>query len=195
MDNRKNNFLNIRSILLFLIISFLLFPFDMINISFKKFLINDILIIDIKMVIVGIMVMIFSIINFIYIRKNSMINYLKSIERFYNKLLIASLLIILSSNGFFHPVIPIVIILIDIINGNINIVQDNNIALNNFEKINSMFLIIGIILKLFGNFPFEFINISIDDFFIILGTILSFILEFEYNEEYKKHISNKEIKK
>ena len=55
-------------------------------------------------------------------------------------------------------------------------------------KFKTAFLMIGLILKLFSDFPFAFINIAVDDFFLIAGTILSLISGFEYYEAYKKYL-------
>ena len=50
---------------------------------------------------------------------------------------------------------------------------------------------IGITLKLFGNFPLGLINIAADDFFIIAGTILSLSSGIEYYLAYKKYLFKK----
>ena len=55
-------------------------------------------------------------------------------------------------------------------------------------KFKTAFLMIGLILKLFSDFPFAFINVAVDDFFLIAGTILSLISGFEYYEAYKKYL-------
>ena len=54
-------------------------------------------------------------------------------------------------------------------------------------KFKTAFLMIGISLKLLGNFPFGFLNIAFDDFCLITATLLSLISGFEYFNLYKKY--------
>ena len=54
-------------------------------------------------------------------------------------------------------------------------------------KFKTAFLMIGITLKLIGNFPMGLINISLDDFFLITATVLSVISGIEYYNMYKKY--------
>ena len=54
-----------RMILAFVIVTFILFPFDMINLSFPKYLIDDIVIIDVKLVICAVLFVIASITDYL----------------------------------------------------------------------------------------------------------------------------------
>ncbi len=197
MKNKKlpNRLTNIRLIISLIIIIILLFPFSMLNINFKKFLINDILIIDTKMIIVGVLFIISSITDFLdgYLARkyNNVSDYGKLMDPIADKISVDSVLIILSSYGYIHPIVPVVVIMRDMI---INILRmfASNVgsieAAKTSGKFKTAFLMIGIVLKLFGNFPFGLINIAADDFFIIAGTILSFISGIEYYFAYKKYL-------
>ena len=63
--NLPNRLTNARLIMSIIIIIILLFPFDMINVSFKKFLVNDTLMMDTKMIIVGVLFILSSITDFL----------------------------------------------------------------------------------------------------------------------------------
>ena len=67
MKNKKlpNRLTNFRLILSLIIIILLLFPFNMININFKKYLIDNTVIVDTKMIIIGVLFIISSITDFL----------------------------------------------------------------------------------------------------------------------------------
>ena len=49
---------------------------------------------------------------------------------------------------------------------------------------------IGIFLKLIGNYPMGMFNIALDDFFLITATVLALISGFEYFKMYKKYFND-----
>lgn len=195
-DKNFPNKLTILRIIMSLIILFiLLFPWNMVNVNFKRFLIDNTLIIDSKMIIVGILFVIASFTDFLdgYLaRKYKLVSdFGKVMDAIADKLLVNGLLIILCADGYLHPVIPVVIILRDTIVNTLKMVAGNNgdvVAAIKTGKFKTAFLMIGLTLKLFGNLPFGLINISVDDFFIITATILSLISGFEYYNTYKKYL-------
>ena len=63
--NLPNRLTNSRLVMSIIIIIILVFPFDMINVSFKKFLVNDTLIMDTRMIIVGVLFILSSITDFL----------------------------------------------------------------------------------------------------------------------------------
>ncbi len=193
--NLPNILTNTRLILSLIIIIILLFPFNMINVSFKKFLINDTLIIDSKMVIVGILFVISCITDFLdgYLARkgNNVSDYGKLMDPIADKISVNSILIILTSYGYIHPIVPIIVITRDTVINTLRMIAANNGSVEAAKitgKFKTLFLMVGIILKLFGNLPFGLINIAVDDFFIIAGTILSLISGIEYYLSYKKYL-------
>ncbi|MBP3635757.1 MAG: CDP-diacylglycerol--glycerol-3-phosphate 3-phosphatidyltransferase [Bacilli bacterium] len=197
MKNKEfpNKLTNIRLIISFIIIVLLLFPFNMVNINFKKFLVNDTLIIDSKMVVVGILFIISCITDFLdgYLARkyNNVSDYGKLMDPIADKMSINSILIILSSYGYIHPMVPVIIIIRDTVINTLRMFAANSGSVEqakNTGKFKTTFLMIGITLKLFGNLPFGLINVAVDDFFIIAGTILSLISGFEYYMAYKKYL-------
>lgn len=197
MKDKKlpNRLTNLRLIISIIIVIFLLFPFSMVNINFKKYLVNDTVIIDLKMIIAGVLFIIASITDFFdgYLARkhNNTSEYGILMDPISDKILVDSALIILSSYGYIHPIITIIVVLRDIIVNSFRIVAAKSNVLepsNLAGKAKTFFLMIGIILKMFGNVPFEFIKIKGDDFFLITGTILALISAYQYIMLYKKYI-------
>lgn len=197
MKDKKlpNRLTNLRLVFSVIIIFLLLFPFNMININFSKYLINNTAIIDLKLIIVGILFIISSITDYFdghLARKyNNITDYGKLMDPIADKILVNSVLIILSSYGYIHPVVPVIVIIRDIIINSLRMVAANSGVAEPAGltgKVKTAFLMIGIVLKLFGNMPFELINIAVDDFFIISGTILCIISGYEYIRTYRKYL-------
>lgn len=198
--NLPNRLTNLRLIISAIIIIILLFPFSMINVSFPKLLVNNTLLIDSKMLVVGSLFVIASITDFLdgYLSRkyNNVSDYGKLMDPIADKISINSILIILSANGYISSVIPVVCIMRDTIVNTLRMLAVSNgevVAAESIGKFKTVFLMIGIILKLFGNLPFGLLNIAMDDFFLITGTILSLISGIEYFITYKKYLTKKDI--
>ena len=193
------NYLTIsRIIVSIIVIIFLLFPFDMINVSFPKYLINGTVIIDLKLVIAAVLFVLASITDFFdgYLaRKHNCVTDLgKVTDAIADKMLVNGLLIILSGQGYISPAIPVIIILRDTAVNTIKMIAGNNgdvVAAIKTGKFKTAFLMIGITLKLIGNFPAGLWNIALDDFFLITATLLSLVSGFEYYIIYKKYFIKK----
>lgn len=193
------NYLTISRIIISLIvIIFLLFPFDMVNIGFPKYLINGTLIIDVKLIIAAVLFVIASVTDFFdgYLaRKYDCVTDIgKVTDAIADKILVNALLIILSGQGYISPVIPVVIILRDTVVNTIKMVAGNNgdvVAAIKTGKFKTAFLMIGITLKLIGNFPAGLWNIALDDFFLVTATVLSLVSGYEYFVIYKKYFKKK----
>ena len=192
------NKLTISRIIMTLIIIFiLLFPFYMINVSFPKFYVDDI-IVDSKYFVAGILFIIASITDFIdgYIaRKYDLItNTGKMLDAIADKILVNSTLIILATNGFINPIIPVVIVLRDTFVDAIKMEAASKgkvVAAIKSGKLKTATLMVGIVLMLFYNLPFELINIRLADFLLYFATILSVVSMIEYYVLNKKYIFSK----
>ncbi len=192
------NKLTISRIIMTLIIIFiLLFPFYMINVSFPKFYVDDI-IVDSKYFVAGILFIIASITDFIdgYIaRKYDLItNTGKMLDAIADKILVNSTLIILATNGFINPIIPVVIVLRDTFVDAIKMEAASKgkvVAAIKSGKLKTATLMVGIVLMLFYNLPFELINIRVADFLLYFATILSVVSMIEYYVLNKKYIFSK----
>lgn len=193
--NFPNKLTLLRIVISVITLVIMLFPWNMVNISFKRFLVNNTIIIDTKMIIVGVLFVIASITDFLdgYLARkyNLVSDFGKVMDAIADKILINGLLIILASDGYLHPVIPVVIILRDTIVNTLKMIAGNNesaVGAIKTGKFKTAFLMIGLTLKLFGNLPFGLINIAADDFFIITATLLSVVSGVEYYNMFKKYL-------
>lgn len=189
-----NNLTKLRIVLSIIIIVLMLFPFDMINVSIPKYLINGNIIIDLKLVICAVLFVVASITDFLdghIARKYNLVsNYGKVMDAIADKILVNGLLIILTGQGYISPVIPVIIILRDTITNTFKMIAGNNgdvVGAIKTGKFKTAFLMIGITLKLIGNFPMGLFNIALDDFCLITATILAIISGVEYYNLYKKY--------
>jgi len=190
------NYLTIsRIIISVIVIIFLLFPFDMINVSFPKYLVNGTVIIDLKMTIAAVLFVIASLTDFLdgYLARkyDCVTDFGKVTDAIADKILVNSLLIILCGQGYISPAIPVVIILRDTVVNTLKMIageHGNVVAAIKTGKFKTAFLMIGVTLKLIGNYPAGLWNVAIDDFFLITATVLSLVSAFEYINLYKKYI-------
>ena len=193
------NYLTIsRIIISMVVIVFMLFPFDMVNFSFPKYLINGTVILDVKLLIAALLFIIASVTDFFdgYLARkhNCVTNFGKVTDAIADKILVNGILIILSGQGYISPIIPVVIILRDTVVNSLKMIAGEHgevVAAIKTGKFKTAFLMIGIVLKLLGNYPCGLFNIALDDFFLITATILSLVSAFEYYTIYKKYFIDK----
>ena len=193
--NFPNKLTMMRIILSVVVLFILLFPWEMVNVSFKRYLINGTVILDIKYVIAGVLFVIASVTDFFdgYLARkyNLVSDFGKVMDAIADKILVNGLLIVLCANGSIHPVIPVVIILRDTIVNTIKMVAGNNgdvVGAIKTGKFKTACLMIGLTLKLFGNFPMGLINIALDDYFLITSTVLSVVSGVQYYMMYRKYL-------
>lgn len=195
--NLPNKLTIFRIIVTVVIIFIMLFPFYNINIQFPEFIVNgskNEIVVNSKYIIAGILFIIASVTDFFdgYIaRKYNMItDEGKMLDAIADKILVNSILIILSSTGFIHPIIPVIIIIRDSVVNSIKMLAGNKgkvVAAINTGKWKTACLMIGIVLTLFYNLPFEMWNINVSDALLIIATILSIISGIQY------YLLNKDI--
>lgn len=196
--NLPNKLTITRIVMTIFIIFILLFPFYMININFPKFYVGELLV-DSKYFVAGVLFLIASVTDFIdgYIaRKYDLITNLgKMLDAIADKILVNSILIILATNGFINPIIPVVIVLRDTFVDAIKMEAASKgkvVAAIKTGKLKTASLMAGIVLMLFYNLPFELIGIRLADFLLYFATILSIVSMIEYYVMNKKYIFNKE---
>lgn len=192
--NTPNKLTVARILLSVIIIALLLFPFDSIGLHFPMFYIGSIYV-NLKFLISGILFILASLTDFLdgYIaRKYGLItNTGKMLDAIADKILVNSVLIILASLRFINPIIPVVIVLRDIIVNSIKMEAASRgrvIAAIKSGKLKTAALMIGTVLVLFYNMPFEFINLRVADFLLYFATIMSIISMIEYYNMNKKLI-------
>lgn len=176
-----------RLVITFLVAIILLFPFYLVNIEFPKFIVNDILVVDLRYIIAGILFIIGSITDFLDGRlarkSNQVTDFGKFIDAIADKVLINTSLIILSAQGFISPAIPVILVARDTIVDSIRMLSASKgvvIASGKTGKMKTLFLMVGISLTFFYNLPFEMWNIDISNVILIISVVLSIYSAFEY---------------
>lgn len=193
--NLPNKLTMTRIIMTLLIILILLFPFSAMGIEVTQLFINESIKVDIRYPIAGILFIIASLTDFVdgYIARkyNLVTDFGKMMDAIADKILVNSVLIILCAQGFIHPVIPVLIIVRDTFVDSIKMVagsKGNVVAAIKTGKFKTASMMVGIVLTLFYNLPFELWNLHISDFFLIIACTLSVISGIQYFNMNKKYI-------
>ncbi len=185
--NLPNRLTISRIILSFIIIGLLLFPFDAAGIEVPRIFINEAIVVDIKYPIAGILFIIASLTDFAdgYIARkyNLITDFGKMSDAIADKVLVNSVLIILSSTGFIHPIIAVVVVVRDSIVNSIKMAAGSRgkvVAAIKSGKLKTACLMVGIVLTLFYNLPFELFNLRVADFLLVVAAVLSIISGVQY---------------
>lgn len=199
--NLPNKLTIARMVLAIIIIILLLggnYTVSLFGFEIPKLFVNEKLVVDFKYIIAGILFIIASITDFFdgYIaRKYNMVtDFGKLIDAIADKVLVNSILIILTAQGFIHPIIPVVIIIRDSIVNSIKMLAASKgkvVAAIKSGKIKTACLMIGIILTLFYNLPFELWGISVAKVLLLVATILSVVSGVQYYSLNKHLIKTK----
>lgn len=175
-----------RLILSLVIIFILLFPWSMINVTIPQVLASGVTV-DIRYPIAGVLFIIASLTDFLdgYLaRKNNQItNTGKMLDAIADKVLVDSVLIILACQGFVNAIVPVVIVLRDIVVDAIKMEAASKgkvVAAIKSGKIKTASLMVGTVLMLFYNLPFELVNVHVDIFLLYFATIMSIFSMYEY---------------
>lgn len=175
-----------RLILSLVIIFILLFPWSMINVTIPQVLVSGVTV-DTRYPIAGVLFIIASLTDFLdgYLaRKNNQItNTGKMLDAIADKVLVDSVLIILACQGFVNAIVPVVIVLRDIVVDAIKMEAASKgkvVAAIKSGKIKTASLMVGTVLMLFYNLPFELVNVHVDIFLLYFATIMSIFSMYEY---------------
>ena len=152
-----------------------------------KLFINETLTVDFKYIIAGVLFILASLTDFLdgYIARkyNLVTDFGKLVDAIADKILVNSVLIILSAQGFIHPIIPVVVIIRDSVVNSIKMLAASKgkvVAAIKSGKIKTACLMVGIVLTLFYNLPFELWNISVAKVLLFIATILSIVSGVQY---------------
>ncbi len=199
--NLPNKLTMLRIFMAFVIIVLLLFPFDAAGFEFPLIFVNEAMVINVKYLIAGVLFILASLTDFLdgYIaRKYNMItDFGKLIDAIADKVLVNSVLIILSATGFVHPIITVVIIVRDSIVNSIKMLAASKgevVAAIKSGKWKTACLMVGITLTLFYNLPFELWNLKVSDFLLVIAAVLSVLSGIQYYYMNKHLISSKNEK-
>lgn len=187
------NKISLSRIFMTVIIIFLcLFPFYSININIPQYNVGGV-IVDLRYIISGVIFIIASVSDFIdgkIARKNNLITDTgKILDAIADKVLVNSVLIIFTYNGFIHPIVAVVYIFRDEIVNALRIHAAKNgivVPAGMNGKIKTFAMMIGLSLMFFYNLPFELINIHLDKFLVYFATIMSVISGIEYYHKIMK---------
>lgn len=163
-----------------------------------KLFVNEAIVVDFKYIIAGILFIIASLTDFLdgYIARkyNLVTDFGKLIDAIADKILVNSVLIILAAQGFIHPIIPVIIIIRDSVVNSIKMLAASKgkvVAAIKSGKIKTACLMVGIVLTLFYNLPFELWNVSVAKVLLFIATILSVISGVQYYSLNKHLIKDK----
>ena len=193
--NLPNKLTIVRIVLSIIIIFILLFPFYNFNIEFPKFLVGDKILVDSKYFIAGILFIIASLTDFLdghIARKYNLItNEGKVLDAIADKVLVNSVVIILSVQGFIYPIIPVILIVRDEIVNSLKMLAagtGKQVAAITTGKIKTACLMVGVVLTMFYNLPFELFNIYVSNALLIIAAVFSIISGVQYFLKFKKLI-------
>ncbi len=184
-----------RIVIALLIVIILLFPFDSAGINTLKIFVNESIVVDIKYIIVGVLFVLASLTDFLdgYVarRNNSCTDFGKMIDAIADKILIDSILILLATIGFIHPVIAVVVIIRDVAVDSIKrYCASRGLILGSIKlaRVKTILFMISISMILFYNLPFELFNLKIADILLVVATIMSVVSGFGYYSYMKKRL-------
>lgn len=185
--NKANKITMTRIVMSLIIITIMLFPFDQVGLEFPTYILNGNITINLKYIIVSFLFIIASLTDFLdgYVaRKYNMVtDFGKMIDAISDKLLTNSVLIILACAGKISTIVTVVIVMRDIIVDSIKMVVGNKgaaVAAIGIAKVKTATLMVGIILTLFYNLPFELIPLRVSDFLLAVAAILSVLSGIKY---------------
>lgn len=186
-----------RLVLSVIVIILLCFPFYSVGVNFPTIDINGVMV-EIQYFVAGIIFIIASFTDFLdgYLarKKNQVTNTGKMLDAIADKVLVNSVLIILAAQGFINEIVPVIIVLRDIVVNAIKMEAASKgrvVAAIGFGKIKTATLMVGIVLAMFYNIPFEFIGIRVDEVLLYLACIFSIISAVQYYKMNKEIIFQK----
>lgn len=196
--NVANKLTMVRIFLTVVLITILLFPFYMVNIEFPEILIGTVTV-DTKYLIAAGIFMIASFTDFLdgfIARKYNMVtDFGKMVDAIADKMLVNSTLIILTADGFVHPIITVVIIFRDTCVDTIKMIAGSKgevVAAIKTGKVKTALLMLGIIFSLCYNLPFELLGYDVANFLLVLAMFFSVISGVQYYFMNKKILFEKD---
>ena len=190
----------LRLILSLVIIVLLCFPFHALGLRFPVFDVYGVQV-ELQYIISGVIFIVASLTDWLdgYIaRKYNLITDTgKMLDAIADKVLVNSVLIILSVHGFIHVIVPVVIVLRDIIVNAIKMEAAGKgkvVAAIGSGKLKTATLMVGTTLAFFYNMPFVYLHVSVDQFLLYFACILSIISAVQYFNMNKEIIFSKKAK-
>ena len=171
---------------------------ELFGVKFPQLFINEAFVVDSKYLIAGMLFILASLTDFLdgYIARkyNLITDFGKLMDAIADKILVNSVLIILAAQGFIHPIIPVVVILRDSVVNSIKMLAASKgkvVAAIKSGKLKTACLMVGIVLTLFYNLPFEIWNLAVADVLLLIATVLSVVSGIQYYSLNKHLIKDK----
>ncbi len=193
--NVPNKITICRILLSILLLIIMIFPVDKVGINFPEFQLAGKLVIDSKYIICGIIFLIASLTDFLdgYLaRKYNLVTDIgKVMDAIADKILVNGVLILLATEGYISPIIPVVIVSRDIVVDSIKMVagqKSGAVGASMAGKIKTACMLVGITLLFFYDLPFSLINVYPAKAIIMIATVLSVISGIQYYVKNKKYL-------
>ena len=193
--NVPNKITICRIMLSVLLLIIMIFPVDKVGISFPEFQLAGKLVIDSKYIICGIIFLIASLTDFLdgYLaRKYNLVTDIgKVMDAIADKILVNGVLILLATEGYISPIIPVVIVSRDIVVDSIKMgagQKSGAFGASMAGKIKTACMLVGITLLFFYDLPFSLINVYPAKAIIMIATVLSVISGIQYYVKNKKYL-------
>lgn len=181
----------IRLIFTLIILVLLVFPFQDLGIPIPNFVIQGKIVIDLKYIISGIIflvVIMMEILDFLSMKKEKN-KY--AFSECIHKILVNTILVLLSYQGFISVLVPIILISCDFFMNYLELKSTSkrlSVSYTLLEKIQYILIMSGIVLLLFYNLPFELWGIYIADILIYAATIFMVVTTFLHYIEFTEKI-------
>ena len=163
-----------RIVLAVIVMFILIFPLHLIGIDMPRFDVAGVYI-KLEYIIAGVLFIAASITDALdgkIARERNLVSDLgKMLDAIADKILVDSVLIILACQGFISVVIPVIIIVRDIVVDALKMEVASHgkvVAAILSGKIKTACLMVGVVLSLFYNMPFELINIDVANLLLVL---------------------------
>lgn len=160
---------------------------DLCNLEKLDLFINEVLTVKLSYLVSGVLFILASLTDFLdgYIARkyNLVTDFGKLVDAIADKILVNSVLIILAAQGVIPAIIPVVVIIRDSVVNSIKMLAASKgkvVAAIKSGKIKTACLMVGIVLTLFNNLPFELWNIDVASVLLFIATILSITSGVQY---------------
>lgn len=178
--NTANKLTMSRIIMSIIILLILLMPWGDFGITIPTFLVMGKVLVDIRYLIAGFLFVIACVTDYldgaIARKEKGTSDFGATLDAIADKILVNGVLIVLAYNGFLPVIIPVIIVIRDIAVDALRALSAKNniiIKANNWGKVKTVFMMIGVSLLLFYNLPFEVWGIYVAETLIYIATILS----------------------
>ena len=190
-----------RIVLAFIILIMLCIPWHALGFSWPVYLYHGVTF-NLKYIIAGTLFLIASLTDKLdghIARKYNMVtDFGKMADAIADKILVNGVLIILAYDRVIPLVVPVVIITRDIITDTCKMISGNKgkvVAASSMGKIKTAFMMVGLTLTFFSNFPCEFFHFPLAKICLIVATIFSVISGCQYYYNTREFVIPKNDKK